>query len=166
MNRRGFTLVEIIVVTALIGILLTIATMQFSDYIRKGAIESQTKELYSDLMLIRTMAVTQRSSKRVVITPTSFSLISSSIGGGVTSGRTTKKLSKPVTWTGKSASDTKTQIIFDERGTFNIVSNGNTSICVDPSLESAQFDSIVVFSTRIHLGKVGGDCDSDHITIK
>ena len=167
MNRRGFTLVEIIVVSALIGIMFTIATMQFSDYIRKGAIESQTKELYSDLMVTRSAAVTQHSTKRVVITPTSFSLISSSIGGGVTSGRTTKKLSKPVTWAGKSASDTQTQIIFDERGTFNIdVSNGNTSICVDPSLESAQLDSIVVFSTRIHLGKVGGDCDSDHITIK
>lgn len=167
MNSRGFTLVEIIVVSAIIGILLTIASMQFSDYIRKGAIESQTKDLYSDLMLTRVAAVTQRSSKRVIITPTAFTFISSAMGGG--SGRTIRALARPITWAGKSAGDTEKQIIFDQRGTFNIdVSNGNTTICVEPSSESAVYDSIVVFSTRIHLGKVafGGSCTSANVTVK
>ena len=169
MSNRGFTLIEILIVIALIGILLSIGTLQFSDYIRKGAVERQTKELYSDLMTSRTAAVTQRSSKRVVITPTVFRFVSSSLGGGISSGSTTRVLSKPVTWTGKAASDTQTQIIFDERGTFNIdIANGNTTICVEPSLETAQYDSIVVFSTRIHMGKVafGGACNSANVTVK
>lgn len=168
MNRRGFTLIEILIVIALIGILLSAATLQFSDYLRKGAVERQTKELYSDLMATRTAAVTQRSPKRVIITPTVFTFVSSALGAGVAS-RTTRVLSKPVTWSGKLSGDTETQMIFDERGTVNIdASNVNTAICVAPSFESAQYDSIVVYSTRIHLGKVtfGGACDSANVTVK
>jgi hypothetical protein len=115
------------------------------------------------------MAVTQRTPKRVIVTPTVFTFISSSLGGGVSSGRITKVLSKPVTWTGRGSS-TEKQIIFDERGTFNIdVSEGNTTICADPSVESLQYDRIVIFSTRIHLGKAtvfGGVCDSDHVNVQ
>jgi Tfp pilus assembly protein FimT len=156
------------IVIALIGILLSTGTLQFSDYIRKGAIERQTQELYSDLMLTRTLAVTQRIPKRVDVTPTVFRFVSSSLGGGVSSGSVTRVLSKPITWTGKGSS-TEKQIIFDERGTFNIdVIDGNTTICVEPSFESAQYDSIVVFSAMIYLGKVvfGGECKSDNVTVK
>lgn len=166
MNRRGFTLIEIIMVMALIGILLSMASLQFSDYIRKGAIERQTQELYSDLMATRTAAVTQRSSKRVLVTPIAFTFISSALGSGV--GRTTRVLSRPVIAL-KSTGVTETQLTFDERGTFNIdVNDENTAICVEPSLESAQYDSIVVYSTRIHLGKVtfGGACNSANFTVK
>lgn len=165
MNSRGFTLVEILIVIGITGILLSIATLQFSDYLRKGVIDRQTKELYSDLMATRTAAVTQRSSKRVIIEPASFTFISSAMGSG--SVRTTRVLSKPVTWAGKASGDTEKQIIFDERGTFDLVNNGNTTICVAPSLESAQYDSIVVFSTRIHVGKLTGvGCTSGNVTVK
>jgi len=166
-NRRGFTLIEVIMVMVLMGILLSIASLQFSDYIRKGAIERQTKELYADLMATRVAAVTQRNSKRVIITPTVFTFVSSALGSG--SVRTSRNMTKPITWAGKASGDTETEIIFDERGTFNIdVGAGNTTICVEPSLQSAQYDSIVVFSTRLHLGKVafGGECKSDNVTVK
>ncbi|MDA8429295.1 MAG: prepilin-type N-terminal cleavage/methylation domain-containing protein [Geobacteraceae bacterium] len=168
MNRRGFTLIELLIVIVVAGILLSIAVLNFAEYLRKGAVERQTKEMYSDLMAARTAAVTQRSPKRVIITPTVFRSISSSIGSSIGLS-TTKVLSHPVTWSGKSASDTEVEIDFDERGTFNIdAGNGNTTICIEPSVQSAQYDSIVVYSTRIHLGKVafGGACNSDNVTVK
>jgi len=170
-SHHGFTLIEIMIVIALIGILLSTGTLQFSDYIRKGAIERQTQELYSDLMLTRTLAVTQRTPMRVIVSPTVFTFVSSSLGGGVSSGSVTRVLSKPITWTGKGSS-TEKQISFDERGIFNIdeidEDKRKTTICVEPSFESAQYDSIVVLSTMIYLGKVafGGECKSDNVTVK
>ena len=156
MNKRGFTLIEVIVVTALIGILLSIAAMQFSDYLRKGAIERQTEELYADLMTARAAAVTQRSSVTVAIIPTVITFS----GGGLEN--TARKLSAPV-------SASTASIVFDERGTYNIDEpDANAAICVSPSMESAQYDSIVVYSTKIQLGKVayGGACTSANVTVK
>lgn len=167
MSRHGFTLVEVLIVIAIMSILLSITSMQFTDYLRRGAIERQTKELYSDLMATRTAAVTQHSPRRVIVTPTVFTFISSAMGNN--SGRTTRTLARTITWSGRGTA-TQTEIIFDERGTFNIdVSAGNTTICVDPSLESVLYDRIVVFSTRIHLGKATvfeGACDSDHVNVQ
>lgn len=168
MSRAGFTITEILIVIVLTGIILTIGTLQFNQFLVKGAIERQTTELYSDFMATRTAAVTQHASKRVIMTPTAFTFISSALGSGAT---VTRTLSKPVTWTGRTSGVTEKLIVFDERGTFDIVGNGNTTICVEPSIETAKIDSIVLFSTRIHLGKIyfvgiQGECNSDNVTVK
>lgn len=168
MSRAGFTITEMLIVIALMGIILSIGTLQFNEFLVKGAIERQTRELYSDFMATRSAAVTQHASKRVIMTPTAFTFISSALGSG---GTVTKTLSKPVTWTGKTPGDIQKLIVFDERGTFDIVNNGNTTICVEPSLEAVTIDSIVLFSTRIHLGKVyfvgiQGECKSANVTVK
>lgn len=168
MNRRGFSLAELVIIIAIIGILLSVTALQFIDYIQKGAIERQTKELHADLMTTRTEALTQRSLKRVVVTPTAFSFISSTLGGGVSSGRVTKVLSKPVTWSGGSSEKTEMEITFDERGIFSVDSGNGTTICVNQSTESAWHDTLVLSTTRIHMGKVsfGGACLSENVTIR
>ena len=167
MRRAGFSLVEILVVLTIMGTILAIGTLQFNLFMTKGTIERQTRELYADFMAARTAAVTQHTSKTVVITPTSVTFVSADLGGGTT----TKTLAKPITWAGKASGDAQKVIIFDEQGAFDVVNNGNTTICVKPTLEKAQVDSIVLFSTRIHLGKVyfdgiQGDCTSDNVTVK
>jgi len=167
-SRKGFSLIEILVVVTILGTLLAIGTLQFNRFLAKGEIERQTQELYADFMATRTAAVTQQTSKMVKITPTEATFYDSPLGNGST---ITKKLSKPVTWAGKTSGETEKLIIFDERGTFDIVNNGNTTICAEPSDESTRIDSIVVFSTRIHLGKVyfqgvQGECKSANVTVK
>lgn len=162
MRRAGFTLVEILVVVAIIGTLLTIGTLQFNSYFAKNAIERQTRELYSDFMNARSAAVTQHASKTVIITPTKVTFNATGPGGSTV----TKTMSKPITWTGRGI-DTEKTITFDERGIF-FVNNGNTTICVEPSVENAQVDSIVLFTTRIHLGKLDfeSECKSDNFKAK
>ncbi len=171
MNNSGFSLIEILVTLTIVGIILATGSLQFNSYVTKGAIERQTRELYAEFMAIRTAAITQQKTKIVKMTPTAFTFYSSISGGG---GTVVKNLSKPITWTGKALSETEMMIIFNEQGAFDLANNGNISICVKPTVENAQVDSIVVFSTRVHLGKVyfsngiQGDCTSasNNITIK
>ena len=162
-NSNAFTLIELLVVMAIMGILMTIGTLNFSYYITKGKVEGQTKELYSDLMSARTQALTKQRANRVVISATQFQMYSSQDPGALLF---TKTLKYGVTWAGGGTSKT---IDFDERGLFSVVSNSNTSICVNGSVgDSAVYNSVVVFSTRMHMGKlnVGGSCASDNIDVK
>jgi prepilin-type N-terminal cleavage/methylation domain-containing protein len=160
-SKQGFTLIEILIVIALIGILLAIATMSFNDYLRKGTIERQTKELYSDLMMTRTIAVTQRSSKRVTVTSSVFTFISSSLGVS------TRVLTNPVSAL-DSSGNAVSNITFDARGTYNIDDPGAyAAICVNQSIGSAQVDGIIIYPTKIQMGKfAGGACNSANITVK
>lgn len=162
MIRNGFSLIEVLVVIALIGIMLSIGTLQFNNFLAKGAVERQTRELYSDFMVTRTAAMTQHAPKSVIMTPTGFTFYSSSLGTG---GTFTRSLSKAVTWAGKTPSETEKRIDFDQRG---ILDSAGITICVEPSVENAQVDSIVLFTTRIHLGKIdfGSECNSANFKVK
>ena len=157
MNRRGFSLIELMVVIAIIGTLLAIAVPRFTETLKKSAIEGEVRELSLDLMQARATALTQRAATSVILTPVSYS------GPGVS--RTFKY---PVTWQGKAAGDSQIKIDFDERGSYDVTNNTNLAICVAPSVPDARVDSVVVFSLGNHLGKLtlGGTCDSGHITVQ
>lgn len=163
MKNRGFTLIEILVVIAIIGILGSIATLQFQKYMNKANVEKQTKELYADLMTARTEALTKQGNKRVIITPKFYSFTST---GGMWSKSYTKPVLFDLQWAGGGISRT---LDFDERGLFDIVNNGNTSVCVNNAAATdAVYNSVVVFSTRIQLGKLneGAACASTNITVR
>lgn len=164
MKQHGFTLIEVLVVISIIGILSAIGTLQFQHYVNKANVEKQTKELYSDLMTARTEALIKQGNKRMVIYPTYYSY--TSMGGAWSKGYS-KAVRYNLQWAGGGTSKI---IDFDERGLFDIVSNGNTSICVNHAAASdAVYNSVVVFSTRIQMGKLNEgatSCAKDNIVVK
>lgn len=66
-NSSGFSLTELIVVIALISIMLSIVSLDFSRWIKKSAIENQTKEMMADLNDLRMQAIQTKSNQLAVL---------------------------------------------------------------------------------------------------
>lgn len=155
MTRRGFTLVELLVVIGLISILLAMATFGFSQYTRKSGIHHQTRLLNGDLMEYRVKAMYEKKNWTVKIDTNRYDIYSSPLTT-VTPVKTVT-LKYPVETTNTFA------IVYDNQGTANV---GKT-ICVIPENDAA-VDAIVVSTTRVQIGKkqAGATCAADNIDAK
>ncbi len=59
MKKDGFSLIELLVVVIILGIVASLGTVSFTGWIRKHDLESQVKEMYTDLMNARLTAMHQ-----------------------------------------------------------------------------------------------------------
>lgn len=160
LHERGFSLVELVVVLAIMGTLLAIATLNWQEMTVKSGIESQIKKMHADLMEVRMQSLTTKTARSVVITNFQMEIYSSQD----TSIPPVRTLALPyrVIWSGGGTTST---ITFDTQG----LTNGTqTSLCIVPEdttiVNSATADSIVVSQARINIGKRnGGDCVSGNV---
>ena len=153
MNRRGFSLIELIIVMAVIGIIMAIATVNFNSWQRKATIERQTRELHADLNAARTDSIFRKTRHSIVLNPNNYimkrytSPDEDSTAGGIV------VLRKDVSYVISKLSGTfaDEHIVFDTRGfvTFN-----PPTIKINPSDSGAAFDCIVISTARTNLGKV------------
>jgi len=157
MRSRGFSLLELVVLMALVSILLTIATLNFREYLQRSRMEAQTRLLYGQLLKARVDAVCQRRKIAVKVYPGRFEVYSSEIVDGVEP-RNTHLLNFPIT-----CKDCRL-IEFDKSGT----TTDSGSICLESTAGGGAVDSVVVSTTRISIGKKdqGDGCISDNITKK
>lgn len=155
MGQKGFSLVEMLVVVAITGILLAIATLQFNQHSKKAGIEAQVKTMFTDIMNARAEALLQKSDRSIKVDSSTslFSIYPNGDGSGTP--LLQKTLSYPVVYNDSAV------ISFDTRG----VASTSKTVCVEPSGNPAYVDSIIITAMSIQLGKrrTGEACNSVNI---
>ena len=165
MSNRGFTLVELFVVIAIIMGLVVIGMFNFGAWQRKARVERFTKEFYSDLQGARMRAAFTKKPQTIELqtvagkTRAVFRTYSSA-------GNTPEKIESkdfPFVFTANSS---VTNIEFNTRG----LMTGTTArvICAQPNVGAA-YDALIVEQTLTNLGKWtnrGAGCASENVNKK
>ncbi|MCX7857618.1 MAG: type II secretion system GspH family protein [Deltaproteobacteria bacterium] len=163
MKSSGFTLLEILVVVAIIGILASLSVFSFRDLILRYRVENQIQTLYSDLMNLRLAAMHRNRTCFLVLSQNSYKGYEDSypspFGNDTLDGQ--DNLILPEKRVEFPFSESSTQdVIFDSRG----FSKTNKTICVFSTVKP-QYDCLKVSKTKLTLGKlknISGECKSEN----
>lgn len=71
-SRSGFSLVEMLVVIVIIGIMTSIASLSFNEWMIKSNVEAQTKKMVTDISELRILALTTKQRHSITFYPTSY----------------------------------------------------------------------------------------------
>lgn len=167
--QSGFTLVELMVVVAIIGIVLAIATMNFTQWNDKYTVESYTKEIHSILMKARNDAANTNTQNLVTLAANQVQVTQDDDGDGIveaTDGNDVVDPGEPTitkpyprfVLSSNVGGGLPTTIVFDRRGmtdniqTINIPSRTLNPAGYSPNA-SPGVDCVVVATTRINMGR-------------
>jgi prepilin-type N-terminal cleavage/methylation domain-containing protein len=67
-GRSGFTLVEVMIAIAILGIMATITSFAWQRYVANANLRTATRELEADFFLIKERAVSERVQWRITLT--------------------------------------------------------------------------------------------------
>lgn len=152
-GRSGFTLVELMVVIALIALLLIWGIPAYQNWEQKHTVEGDMVQLFSDLQLARTNAYTTKIATGIWWNGNSYQI--QEVATGKTAPDNT---GTPVTGvvSPKNTINGSQVLTFDGRGFWD-PTNSQTSVTfsVSPSF-GASPNCITVSLTRISLGEMNG----------
>lgn len=70
--EHGFSLIELVIVIAIAGILSAMATIGFNQWLTKGRVEAQVKQMVSDINELRIRALTTKQRHNVTLDANSY----------------------------------------------------------------------------------------------
>lgn len=79
-SRKGYTLVEMMIVISVIGILVAVTVPAFSGYIRRTRIEGSRNQLVTDIYFARSTAIAQRKTIAIQFTDSQYQIVDTTDG--------------------------------------------------------------------------------------
>jgi len=154
MNTKGFTLIELLVVVTIIGVLSLLLGSSLQGSVGSSRIESEVKEMYSDLMQGRARAIHRDHIYFVQINagPGTYQITEDTDDDGTISvGDTTlfsaaKSLNDPVTWAGGTI-QLSTRGVLSPTGTIRFTPGWTGGSTPD-------YDCLVLSQTMINMGRM------------
>lgn len=157
MKPKGFTLVELLIVIAIMAIIISVATLNFRSMKGKADTERQARELQSDITAIRLHAMQNRQRSALMLGPKQYiyktytsDYESDTAGKQVNSGSYRSDLKRK---TGSNLVDlniASDRIEFDSRG----FTNNTTTLVVTPVAYSGGLDCVVIQTARTSIGRM------------
>jgi prepilin-type N-terminal cleavage/methylation domain-containing protein len=156
MDNRGLTLIEVIIVIAIIGILMAIAIPNYHEMQTKAAIEKQTRELHSSIMSARLAAMQTKQPGALFFGPDQYIYrVYTSANYPVSTGSKIVNNVKLPYQIKKGTSLTafdiaNDEIAFDTRG----FTSNNMTLVVTPVKYGGGDNCIVVHTSRTNIGRM------------
>jgi Tfp pilus assembly protein FimT len=147
-KASGVTLTELLIIVSIVGILAVALGFSFQGWMGNYKIESELKQMYADIMDVRTRAMTQNRVHSIVISAGNYAVYEDANDDN-TAELLLKTTPLPYNagWTGT--------ITFNTRGL--TASSAAISIPISlPSGASPDFDCILVYQSRVAMGKMSG----------
>lgn len=159
-GETGFSLIELIVVIGIIGILFSIGTINFTQWLTKNRVEAQVRQMVTDFSQLRVRAFTTKQPHSIKVYKKSyvFRSYSSDADAGSIMPSGTYTVQFPLK-SNSSTDYTGTEFAIDSRG----MSTSDTgTIYLDYQNASPSIDCLTIHTLRINPGKRNADwsnCD-------